>query len=274
MTQLADANAYGKTNGEPNIQVDLKERKWGKQIADPTEKQFLEGPRSKLAEFFSALQIFREIIVGFRQFHDIAPCVTAFGSARIKEGDPYYELARTTAHRIASMGVTVMTGGGPGIMEAANRGAREAGGLSLGANIILPFEQTPNPYLDEYIDFKYFFVRKLMLTKYSCAFLIFPGGFGTLDEVFEILTLIQTGKVENFPVIIMGTDYWRRMGSFIEDSLLKHQMIEPEDIERLVLTDDPDHAAHCVGEALVKQFGYTWREVEKGEVEPGEKVDA
>jgi uncharacterized protein (TIGR00730 family) len=150
----------------------------------------------------------RDFIRGFRVLHFVGPCVTVFGSARIKSDSPYYELARKMGAAIAQLGFTVMTGGGPGIMEAANRGAKEAGGRSVGCNIELPHEQKPNLYLDRFVTMHYFFVRKMLLVKYSYAFVILPGGAGTLDEMFEAITLIQTRRMTNFPVVIMGTDYW------------------------------------------------------------------
>jgi uncharacterized protein (TIGR00730 family) len=169
-----------------------------------TERRFLAGPTTRLAELRRAVRIFAELVRGFRALHFLGPCVTVFGSARFDEGEPYYALAREMGRRIGRMGFTVMTGGGPGIMEAANRGARDVGASSIGCNIALPMEQKPNPYLDRFIEFKYFFVRKLMLVKYSYAFVALPGGFGTLDEVFEVATLIQTRKIEGFPCVLMG----------------------------------------------------------------------
>src|SRR5205085_4974507 len=151
---------------------------------------------------------FFQFLRGFRHLHFVGPCVTVFGSARFHEDHPYYALARQVGSQLALAGFTVMTGGGPGIMEAANRGAKDVGGRSVGCNIKLPQEQKPNPHLDTWIDFEYFFVRKTMLVKYSYAFVVMPGGFGTLDELFEVATLIQTGKLEDFPVALMGKDYW------------------------------------------------------------------
>src|SRR6266850_6078740 len=149
-----------------------------------------------------------DFLRGFRVLHFVGPCVAVFGSARIKAGSPDYELARKIGAGLSRMGFTVMTGGGPGLMEAANRGAKEAGGRSVGCNILLPTEQTPNSYVDRMVTFRYFFVRKVMLVKYSYAFVVLPGGFGTIDELFEALTLIQTRKILDFPVVLMGVDYW------------------------------------------------------------------
>lgn len=219
-------------------------REWGKGQVPDGEQRFLEGPGSRLAELRRVLAISAEFVRGFRALHFSGPCVTVFGSARIPEGAPHYELARTTARAIAQAGFTVMTGGGPGIMEAANRGAREAGGRSLGVNIELPHEQRPNEYLDRWITFRHFFVRKVMLVKYSVAFVALPGGFGTLDEIFETAVLIQTGKIHRFPLVLMGVEYWRPMIDFLRGSALHAGMIDAADVDRLVLTDDP---AVCVG---------------------------
>jgi uncharacterized protein (TIGR00730 family) len=179
--------------------------------------------------------------------------VTVFGSARVAAGEPEYELARETAAAMSRLGFTVMTGGGPGIMEAANRGAREAGGCSVGCNIRLPHEQEPNPYLDVSIDFDYFFVRKMMLVKYSYAFVVGQGGFGTGDEMFEALTLIQTGKIEQFPVVLMGVDYWSDLVGQIEEMVAKG-MISRSDLDLLMVTDDPEEAAAYINERAVQQF--------------------
>ena len=168
------------------------------------EKLFLAGRRSREADLVSAVRFFLEFLRGFESFDFGEPCVTVFGSARFPESHRYYHLAREVGAALARAGFAVMTGGGSGIMEAANRGAQEAGGLSLGCNITLPFEQEPNPHLDGFIEFRYFFVRKVMLVKHSVAFVILPGGLGTLDEAFEVMTLIQTGKLRKFPFVPMG----------------------------------------------------------------------
>ncbi len=168
------------------------------------EKAFLSGRRNREADLESVVRFFLEFLRGFESFDFEGPCVTVFGSSRFREDHPNYQLARDLGHGLAKAGYVVMTGGGPGIMEAANRGAREAGGLSLGCNIRLPREQEPNPYLDRFIEFEHFFIRKVMLVKYSCAFVVMPGGFGTLDEAFEVITLVQTGKLERFPSHLHG----------------------------------------------------------------------
>ena len=168
---------------------------------------FLEGPRSRFDEFVTLVRVMCDFLRGFRVLHFVGPCVTVFGSARITPESPHYELARKMGGAIAGLGFTVMTGGGPGIMEAANRGAKEINGRSVGCNIELPHEQKPNAYLDRCVTMHYFFVRKALLVKYSYAFVVMPGGAGTLNELFEAITLIRTGKIKNFPMVIMGTDY-------------------------------------------------------------------
>ena len=210
------------------------------------EKFFLEKPRDREHDLESAIRIFMEFLRGFESMEVDRPCVTVFGSARFKEGHPYYELARATGSGLAKAGFAVMTGGGPGIMEAANRGAREAGGLSLGCNITLPMEQKPNPYLDKFVEFDHFFVRKVMMLKYSCAFIVMPGGFGTLDEIFETITLMQTGKIVKFPVIAMGTDFWMPLTGFIAGSLLRVNTISTEDMGLFQATDNPVDATERI----------------------------
>ena len=230
-------------------------REWGKASATPEERHFLAGPRSRRAELMSAIGIFREFMRGFRTLHFVGPCVTIFGSARFKEEHPYYALARDAGRRIAQDGFTVMTGGGPGVMEAANRGAKEAGGRSVGCNIELPLEQKPNDYLDVWITFRHFFVRKVMLVKYSYAFVVMPGGFGTLDEVFETVTLIQTAKIKDFPVVLMGTEFWEPMIDFMRSTLVANRTIDQRDLDRLHLTDSVEDAAERIRVAATTEFG-------------------
>ena len=214
------------------------------------ERYFLEKPHSREHDLESAIRIFLEFLRGFESMEVDRPCVTVFGSARFPEGHVYYELARATGRELAKAGFAVMTGGGPGIMEAANRGAREGGGLSLGVNIQLPQEQKPNPYLDRFVEFDHFFVRKVMLLKYSCAFIVMPGGFGTLDEVFETITLMQTEKISKFPVIAMGMDFWMPLTGFIAGSLLRVNTIAPDDMKLFQVTDDPADAVARIKRVL------------------------
>lgn len=214
----------------------------------------LKEPRSRNREFITLVRVMRDFIRGFRVLHFVGPCVTVFGSARIKSDSPYYELARKMGAAIAQLGFTVMTGGGPGIMEAANRGAKDAGGRSVGCNIELPHEQKPNPYLDRFVTMHYFFVRKTLLVKYSYAFVILPGGAGTLDEMFEAITLIQTRKMTNFPVVIMGTDYWDEILPFIH-KMAKAGMIAPSDLELVHATNSVDDAIAHIRSHAIERFG-------------------
>jgi uncharacterized protein (TIGR00730 family) len=222
------------------------------------EGRLLAGPESRRAELARLIRISLEFLRGFRKLHFVGPCVTVFGSARFQSDHRYYALARDVGRRLARCGFTVMTGGGPGIMEAANRGAKDAGGRSIGCNIKLPREQKPNPYLDLMVEFRYFFVRKVMLVKYSYAYVAFPGGFGTMDEIFEAATLIQTGKMNDFPVVLMGTDYWKPLLDFLRDTMLPAGTIEPSDLERLIVTDSPEEAASTILTAATTKFGLRW----------------
>jgi uncharacterized protein (TIGR00730 family) len=215
---------------------------------------FLEGPRSRFAEFCTLLRVMRDFLHGFRILHFVGPCVTVFGSARVKADDPHYDLARKMGAAIARLGFTVMTGGGPGIMEAANRGAKDVGGRSVGCNIELPFEQVSNAYLDRCVRLHYFFVRKALLVKYSYAFVVMPGGAGTLDELFEALTLIQTGKIKNFPIVIMGTDYWKELISFIE-KMAQRGKIGPHDLSLIFATDTVEEAIAHIRAKAIESFG-------------------
>ncbi|MFN8585892.1 MAG: TIGR00730 family Rossman fold protein [Dehalococcoidia bacterium] len=219
------------------------------------EHRFFAGPQSRWSELWWALRVFREFIAGFRTLHFVGPCVTVFGSARYSAGHPYYELAREVGRQLSRAGFSVMTGGGPGIMEAANRGAREGGGPSIGCNIRLPREQAPNPYLDTWIEFDHFFARKVMLVKYSYAFVVMPGGFGTLDEAAEAMTLIQTKKIKDFPVIFMGTQFWEPFRQFVRQSLLGQLTVDPDDVDRVLFTDSPEIAVEAIRRAAIEKFG-------------------
>jgi len=215
---------------------------------------FLEGPRSRFAEFFTLLRVMRDFLRGFRTLHFVGPCVTVFGSARIQREDPHYELAMKMGAAIPHLGFTVMTGGGPGIMEAANRCAKEAGGRSIGCTIELPSEQPANAYLDRCVRLHYFFVRKTLLVKYSYAFVVMPGGAGTLDELFEALTLIQTAKIKNFPVVIMGTDYWKELIDFM-NKMAQRRMIADADLSLIYATDSVDEAIAHIRTKAIEPFG-------------------
>ncbi len=222
--------------------------------AERADEVFLEGPRSRFAEFCTLLRVMRDFLRGFRTLHFVGPCVTIFGSARVTPDDPHYELARKMGAAVTRLGFTVMTGGGPGIMEAANRGAREVGGRSVGCNIELPFEQVSNAYLDRCVRLHYFFVRKALLVKYSYAFVVMPGGAGTLDELFEALTLIQTGKIKNFPIVIMGTDYWKELIGFIE-KMAERGKIGPADLSLIFATDSVEEAIAHIRTKAIESFG-------------------
>src|SRR6187397_1235948 len=215
---------------------------------------FLEGPNSRFAEFCTLLRVMRDFLRGYRALHFVGPCVTVFGSARIKPDDPHYELALKMGAAIARLGFTVMTGGGSGIMEAANRGAKDVGGRSVGCNIELPFEQVSNMYLDRCVRLHYFFVRKALLVKYSYAFVVMPGGVGTLDELFEALALIRNEKIKHFPVVIMGTDYWRQLIGFIEQ-MAQRGKISPSDVNMIFATDSVEEAVAHIRDKAIEPFG-------------------
>jgi uncharacterized protein (TIGR00730 family) len=224
-------------------------------IRDPvvraTEDQKLLDAIPEPADFrrsdtWRVLRMTGELIEGIDSLGGISRAVSIFGSARTAPGDLYYEAARQTAKQLARANYTIITGGGPGVMEAANRGAREGKGRSIGCNIELPFEQAANPYIDTLVNFRYFFVRKTMFIKYSSAFIIFPGGFGTLDELLEALTLIQTGKISHFPVVLFGRDYWKGLLDWLRDCVCANGKIGKRDIELMQVTDDPDEAVAAV----------------------------
>ena len=222
--------------------------------AAESERYFLEGPHSRRRELMMLLRAGRDFIRGFRGLHFVGPCVTVFGSARFKDDHRYYTLARDVGAALAKIGFTVMTGGGPGVMEGANRGAREAGGRSVGCNIELTYEQHPNPYLDRFVTCHYFFVRKVLLMKYSYAFVILPGGFGTLDELSEALTLIQTKKINQFPVVLMGKEYWTPFLTMLQ-AMLNASTISANDLDLMLVTDSVDDAMVHINQHAIEQFG-------------------
>ena len=217
------------------------------------DRVMLEGPHSRRRELRLLANVIRDFIAGFRAFHFCGPCVTVFGSARIPAGHPYYDLAIEMGKRLARLGFTVMTGGGPGLMEAANRGAREVGGRSVGVNIVLPFEQAPNRYCDRIVTCRYFFVRKVLLFKYSYAFVALPGGLGTLDELNEALTLIQTKKILHFPVVLMGATYWRGFLALLED-MVKSGTVSAADLKLFLVTDSLDEAIEHIRKHAIEEF--------------------
>jgi hypothetical protein len=231
---------------------------WGVSPGAPEVVSFLEGPQRRIAELARATRIFFEFLRGFRALHFAGPCVTVFGSARFTEIHPYYRMARLVGAELAKAGFTVMTGGGPGIMEAANRGAKDVGGRSIGCNIVLPQEQKHNPYLDQWITFRYFFVRKVMLVKYSYAFVALPGGFGTLDEVFETATLIQTAKIREFPLVLMGKDFWDPLLAFMAERLVQARTIDAVDLQRIIVTDSAEEAGRAITEVAKRKFNLTY----------------
>jgi len=218
------------------------------------ESKFLSGPLSRFKELFFTLKVQFSFIKAFRKMHFIGPCVTVFGSARFTANNPYYKQAVEVGKTLANLGFTVMTGGGPGIMEAANKGAYEAGGYSVGCNIILPFEQKTNPYLHKWINIPYFFVRKFLLIKYSYAFVVMPGGMGTLDELFESITLMQTQMIQNFPVIIFGSEYHKELCQHIQ-IMAANESIEKKDMELLFVTDSVEDLAKHIKTHSIKKFG-------------------
>jgi uncharacterized protein (TIGR00730 family) len=215
--------------------------------------EILSGPHSRLLELWLLFGAVADFLRGFRVLHFVGPCVTVFGSARFREGHPYYELTRAVGRRLGTMGFTVMTGGGPGLMEAANRGARDVHGASVGCNIRLPVEQQPNPYLDRWITCQHLFVRKVLLFKYSYAFVAMPGGMGTVDELFEALTLIQTEKIAPFPVVLFGAAYWQPLREFLTE-MVASQAIAADDLRLMLVTDDLDEMAHYLEQNAIQRF--------------------
>lgn len=219
-----------------------------------TEIKFLEGPQSRWREFTFSIKVLFQFIKAFRTLHFVGPCVTVFGSARFKEDHPYYKQAREIGREIAKMGFTVMTGGGPGVMEAANRGARDVRGRSVGCNIELPHEQKPNPYLDKWVELRYFFVRKTLLIKYSYAFIVLPGGFGTLDEYYEALTLIQTKKLQQFPIIILDKTFYQNIIEHNE-VMKRNGTINDNDLSLCMYTDSVTEAISYIRNNAIFKYG-------------------
>jgi uncharacterized protein (TIGR00730 family) len=220
------------------------------QDADIAERVFLRGPGDRADDMESALKVYMEFLNAYERLHFTGTCVTVFGSARFTEDHPYYQLARDLGKRLAQAGYVVMTGGGPGLMEATNRGAKEGGGYSIGCNIKLPQEQQANPYLDLFVEFDHFFVRKVMLVKYSSAFVMLPGGFGTLDEMFESIVLVQTGKIERFPIVALGSDFWQGMREVIDKTLLANKTISPGDVEIVKFAATVDEALAYIQQGI------------------------
>ena len=218
------------------------------------ESAFIQGPLSRFKELIFTFKVQYNLIRAFRKMHFIGPCVTVFGSARFTAEKDHYQDAERIGAAMAKLGFTVMTGGGPGIMEAANKGAYEAGGYSVGCNIVLPEEQNHNPYLHKWIDIPYFFVRKVILMKYSYAFIVMPGGIGTLDELFEALTLIQTKMIAGFPVVVFDKEYHKDLCEHI-DMMAKHETISPEDMKLLFVTDSVDELVTHIEKYAIKKFG-------------------
>jgi uncharacterized protein (TIGR00730 family) len=250
-------------DGVPPVEEEVAARsgkapRWGKGTTSPEEGELLEGPQPRGSEFLRLLRIGAEFVRGFRALHFVGPGVTVFGSARYHEGTPYYDLAREVGRRLGLAGFTVFTGGGPGIMEAANRGARDVGARSVGLNIMLPNEQKPNPYLDLWLEFHYFFIRKVMLVKYSYAFVVLPGGFGTMDEIFECATLIQTGKIRDFPLILLGTEFWQPLFDLFRERMIPEHTVSPVDVEHIILTDSVDEAMARILSSCTT-MGFVWR---------------
>jgi len=238
-----------------------------------SDRGLLEGPHSRFLELLLLFRAMRDFIRGFRGLHFVGPCVTIFGSARFGELHPYYTLTREVARRVSMLGFTVMTGGGPGLMEAANRGARDAGGPSVACNIELPHEQRPNPFIDRSITCHYFFVRKVLLFKYSYAFVAMPGGIGTMDELFEALTLIQTKKIRSFPVVLIGTEYWQPLVTLLR-GLEQHGAISAEDLNLVMVTDDLDDAMAHLEEHTIEPFGLKRRQPRRWLGERGLRASA
>lgn len=218
------------------------------------EQIFLQGPHTRTHELRQIIRVAWEMLRGFRVLHFVGPCVTVFGSARFTADHPFYGLARKIGSQLGELGFTVMTGGGPGLMEAANRGARDVGARSVGCNITLPQEQQPNPYLDHWLTVRYFFIRKLMLIKYSYGFIVMPGGFGTLDELFESLELLQNKKILSFPLVLIGKEYWLPLATFFKE-MVAVGTIDRADLDLLLLTDSVEEAMAHIRTHAIEKFG-------------------
>lgn len=230
----------------------VKTMNWNVHL-EPKYGRYLSGPRSRVRELIFAISVLMEFIKGFRKLHFVGPCITVFGSARFDEDHHYYKLAREAGKKIGMLGLTTLTGGGPGIMEAANRGAFENGSRSVGCNIVLPAEQQPNPYMHKWVSIKYFFVRKVLLVKYSYGFIVMPGGVGTMDEFFETLTLIQTATISNFPIVLIGTDYYRDIWEMLS-KMKNAKTISEVDLNLVLFTDDIDHAINHLDFYIKKHY--------------------
>jgi len=214
------------------------------------EKQYVIDALS-VDESWRIFRIMAEFVDGIESLSDVGRAVSIFGSARVKQDDPYYKKAEYLAHRLAEEGFTIITGGGPGIMEAGNKGAAEAGGKSVGMNIRLPFEQKPNPYANISLDCRYFFIRKVLFVKYAMAYVVLPGGFGTLDEMFEALTLIQTKRIKSFPVILMGSEFWGGLMDWIKETMLRDNKIAPSDLTLFEIIDDPEEVVKYIKKYVI-----------------------
>lgn len=221
---------------------------------------FLEGPKRREVEFFYVIRIALQFIRGFRKLHFVGPCVTVFGSARFDEQNIFYQKALQLGAALSGLGFTIMTGGGPGIMEAAPRGAKSVGGKTVGCNIVLPEEQAANPYLDVVVTFRNFFVRKVLLVKYSYAFVVMPGGAGTMDELFETLTLIQTGKIKEFPIVVFGNDYWKSLRDML-NVMAAEKTISEGDLDLILFTDSVEEATKYIEKVTKQRFGLVKRVV-------------
>ena len=224
------------------------------------DKFFIEGPHTRTSELWHILKVLKDFLKGFRILHFVGPCVTVFGSARVEEDNEYYIQARKLGGLIAESGLTVMTGGGPGVMEAANRGAQDAGGKSVACSISLPEEQEPNKYLDKWVTLDYFFVRKVMLFKYSYAFVVMPGGVGTMDEFFEAITLIQTRKILNFPIVLIGTEFFKPLLALLK-SMIEERMIDKSDLDLILVTDSIEEAVVHIEEHATNRFGLKLKKI-------------